>query len=149
MDHEKPGQARGRLRPGERVPSEISPTQPSGLGHGTVTDDQARPAALIRRLTPREREIVQLLAAGLKDFAIARQLSISKATVATHVRRIKARLGVTYRHQIVAWAAARSTAAHPDVLPDEEATLNSTPTGSQDPDVGSGAATFDRRRPGR
>ena len=40
-----------------------------------------------RTLTPRERQIAILVAEGLKDVSIARQLTLSPATVATYVRR--------------------------------------------------------------
>jgi DNA-binding NarL/FixJ family response regulator len=55
-------------------------------------------------LTPREQEILQLLAAGLDQRAIAEQLVISPKTVATHIQRILGKLGVRSRAQAVAYA---------------------------------------------
>jgi DNA-binding response OmpR family regulator len=55
-------------------------------------------------LTSREREILDLLAAGLDQNAIAAQLVISPRTVATHVEHILGKLGVRSRTQAVALA---------------------------------------------
>jgi DNA-binding CsgD family transcriptional regulator len=54
------------------------------------------------RLSPREREIVLLVAQGHPTKAIARHLGISIWTVATHLRRIFARLGVGSRAAMIA-----------------------------------------------
>jgi DNA-binding NarL/FixJ family response regulator len=56
------------------------------------------------RLTPREQEILDLLAAGLDQRAIADRLVISPKTVATHIQRILGKLGVRSRAQAVAYA---------------------------------------------
>ncbi len=61
-------------------------------------------------LTPRENEVVTLLAAGLSNRDIARQLFISPATAARHVANILAKLGFSSRAQVAAWAAGRSAA---------------------------------------
>jgi DNA-binding NarL/FixJ family response regulator len=57
-------------------------------------------------LTPREREILAMLAEGLPAAAIARELVISPKTVATHIQRILLKLGVHSRAQAVAFAHA-------------------------------------------
>ena len=44
-------------------------------------------------LSPREREVLQLLADGIATRQIARQLGISYSTVRTHMRSISAKLG--------------------------------------------------------
>lgn len=56
------------------------------------------------RLTPREQEILDLLATGLDQRAIADRLVISPKTVATHIQRILGKLGVRSRAQAVAYA---------------------------------------------
>jgi DNA-binding NarL/FixJ family response regulator len=61
-------------------------------------------ATTISRLTRREREVLQLLAAGLRPDEIARQLFISKKTVATHVENMLRKLGVRSQTQAVAMA---------------------------------------------
>jgi len=55
-------------------------------------------------LTPREYEIVRLIARGLSNREIADELVISPATAARHVANILARLGFSSRTQIASWA---------------------------------------------
>jgi DNA-binding NarL/FixJ family response regulator len=55
-----------------------------------------------RRLTTRETEILGFLATGLGTSAIARELSISPATVRNHAQRILAKLEVHSRLAAVA-----------------------------------------------
>jgi DNA-binding CsgD family transcriptional regulator len=54
--------------------------------------------------TSREREVLALLAAGATDEQIAEMLQLSAATVQTHVRNAKAKLGARTRAQAVAMA---------------------------------------------
>jgi two-component system, NarL family, response regulator LiaR len=51
------------------------------------------------RLTPREREVLQLVGRGFPNKRIARQLGVSEKTVKTHVGHVLAKLGVTDRTQ--------------------------------------------------
>ena len=55
-------------------------------------------------LTPRELDIMQLLARGLSNCAISRAIHLSEATVKTHVTRILGKLDVTSRVQAVVLA---------------------------------------------
>jgi DNA-binding CsgD family transcriptional regulator len=57
--------------------------------------------------TPRERQILALLAGGATDVQIASRLELSPATVQTHVRNAKAKLGARTRTQAVALALRR------------------------------------------
>ncbi len=61
----------------------------------------------VRIPSAREREILSLLAEGETDSQIAARLSLSPATVQTHVRNAKAKLGARTRAQAVALALAR------------------------------------------
>jgi len=56
----------------------------------------------LARLSPREREILDLLAAGLTGQAIASSLFLSPETVRTHVRNATTKLGAKTRVQAVA-----------------------------------------------
>lgn len=55
-------------------------------------------------LTPREREVVELLATGLSGARIAEQLVISRETVRTHVRNAMEKLGARTRPHLIAIA---------------------------------------------
>jgi PAS domain S-box-containing protein len=57
--------------------------------------------------TVREREVLTLLAGGATDGQIAHKLALSPATVQTHVRNAKAKLGARTRAQAVALALRR------------------------------------------
>lgn len=64
----------------------------------------SHPARLGRELTPREREILELLAAGRTAPAIAGTLVLSTRTVQKHIEHIYDKLGVQSRHELVAYA---------------------------------------------
>jgi len=69
------------------------------------------PAATESRLsmlTPREREILDLLAEGVSPTEIADRLVISPKTVSTHIQHVLAKLGVQSRVQAVALALRTS-----------------------------------------
>ena len=51
------------------------------------------------RLTPREREVLELIGRGFPNKRIARRLEVSEKTVKTHVGHVLAKLGVTDRTQ--------------------------------------------------
>jgi DNA-binding NarL/FixJ family response regulator len=55
-------------------------------------------------LTDREREVLQLVARGLPNKRIARELGVSEKTVKTHVSNILAKLGVDDRTQAALYA---------------------------------------------
>jgi two-component system, NarL family, response regulator LiaR len=55
-------------------------------------------------LTPREREVVGLIARGLSNKRIALELGISEKTVKTHVSNILGKLGLTDRTQVALYA---------------------------------------------
>jgi DNA-binding NarL/FixJ family response regulator len=62
------------------------------------------PASPITLLTPREREVLSLLAQGLSNRDIAKNLVVSERTARTHVSNILAKLGLASRTQAALWA---------------------------------------------
>lgn len=71
---------------------------------GTMTT--AAPADGGRLLTPKEREVLALLAQGRSNRQIAETLFISGATVKTHLTHLYEKLGVKDRQQAIATALA-------------------------------------------
>lgn len=68
------------------------------LGHDIRTGDP---------LTRREREIAELVSAGLTNRAIADQLVLSERTVEGHMRNMLAKLQLTNRTELAAWIRPR------------------------------------------
>jgi DNA-binding NarL/FixJ family response regulator len=61
----------------------------------------------IDQLTPREREVLRLLARGYAYKEIAAELFISIKTVETHASNVLRKLQLSNRHQLTRWAADR------------------------------------------
>ena len=79
----------------------------AGEPRGTESDLLSlRSSPLLEPLTAREREVLQLLVAGLSNSAIAQELVISVGTVKRHVNSIYGKLAVNSRTQAVARAHA-------------------------------------------
>lgn len=74
---------------------------PLGLINAALrqTERAVHPADALAALTSRERQVLVLVAEGLTNKEIARQLSVSPATIKAHVERIIAKLGVSDRTQ--------------------------------------------------
>jgi DNA-binding NarL/FixJ family response regulator len=78
---------------------------PSGRGEkaGTAALSEATP-----RLTAREQEVVRLVARGMANKTIARQLCISPRTVEGHLNHVFEKLGANSRTEVVHYALANS-----------------------------------------
>jgi NarL family two-component system response regulator YdfI len=119
--HSRPGWTGDALRAGVRaiLPSEVSPEQlaaaleaamaglvvvhPSAIAVALPAPSAALSplAELAEPLTPREREVLEMLASGLVNKEIAAKLSISEHTVKFHVASILGKLGAATRTEAV------------------------------------------------
>jgi DNA-binding NarL/FixJ family response regulator len=75
-----------------------------------LTEPEAGAPELPDGLTPREAEVLALIAEGLTNAEIADRLVVSAATVKTHVNHIFAKAGVRDRAQAVVYAYANGLA---------------------------------------
>lgn len=80
------------------------------LGRNGPPPDTAPRSRAAGAPTQREREVVTLIALGLETDQIADELSISRATVRTHVRNAMTKLGAHTRAQLVAIVLTRNDA---------------------------------------
>lgn len=99
-----------------------------------------------RRLTRRERQVIELVARGRTNAEIARSLGIRRPTVARLLSNAMARLGAERRAQAVVLAAERSDAVEapiPVLQPDGRAILGLLAEGST---LGAAAATLGMSR---
>ena len=76
----------------------VAPTVFAALRRGPEADAQGHPY----ELTPREREVMTLVAEGLSNRAIAERLVLTEKTVKNHVHNTYRKLGVTRRGQAIA-----------------------------------------------
>jgi DNA-binding NarL/FixJ family response regulator len=68
---------------------------------GTPVDSE------LDQLTPREREVLRLIARGYAYKEVARELDISARTVESHVSAVLRKLQLSNRHQLTSWANER------------------------------------------
>lgn len=59
------------------------------------------------RLTPREREVMRLIARGYTYREVANELVLSVRTVESHVSAVLRKLQLSDRHELTRWASAR------------------------------------------
>ena len=89
-----PAARRSRLRSGLRAYSSALTARPSTTDGPKIKDG----------LTPREVEVLGLIAGGLSNGEIAARLYISEGTVKSHVNHLLAKIGGRDRAQAVAYA---------------------------------------------
>ena len=102
--------AAGKVAPDAVLARVLRAAERSGRGDVVVAVEQARiarpggsgrAAALLDRLTPRELEVLALMADGLRNADIVARLVVSEATVKTHITHIFAKLEVKTRVEAV------------------------------------------------
>ncbi|MHA6312434.1 MULTISPECIES: two-component system response regulator NarL [unclassified Pantoea] len=69
-----------------------------------LREDRPAPARDINQLTRRERDILQLISAGMTNKAIARKLAISESTVKVHVKYLLKKMNLKSRLEAAVWA---------------------------------------------
>jgi len=89
---------------GEAMPREAMLALATGEA---VLKQEAAPGVGSVSLTPREREIAELVADGLSNRAISQRLVIAQRTAECHVENILTKFGYHSRSQIAAWVAER------------------------------------------
>jgi DNA-binding NarL/FixJ family response regulator len=73
--------------------------------HGEIPEGEVDPE--LDQLTPREREVLRLIARGYLYKEIAARLSISPKTVEAHVGAVLRKLQLSSRHELSRWAVER------------------------------------------
>lgn len=79
----------------------------SGMLANAVRDDTSAPPSDDISLTEREQEILALIAEGMSNKLIARELNISDGTVKVHVKNLLRKLNLRSRLQAAVWALGR------------------------------------------
>jgi DNA-binding NarL/FixJ family response regulator len=79
----------------------LDPVVAARLVESLATSEEDRP---LDRLTPREREVLELIGRGFPNKRIAQRLDVSEKTVKTHVGHVLAKLGVSDRTQAAVFA---------------------------------------------
>ena len=75
---------------------------------GEVAPEVADPE--LDQLSPREREVMRLIARGYTYKELARRLDLSVKTVETHVSAVLRKLQLSSRHELTRWATERRLA---------------------------------------
>jgi len=79
---------------------ELFVADPAAPGPGAP----ATPSADVEGLTRREADVVRLVAQGLNNRQVAKEMFVSEATVKTHLNHILAKLAMQDRAALIAWA---------------------------------------------
>ncbi|MBA2713376.1 MAG: response regulator transcription factor [Rubrobacteraceae bacterium] len=82
-----------------------------------VRREESEARAKLGKLTPREREVLEVLAEGLGDKEIAERLHVGLGTVRSHVESILAKLEVASRLQALVFAVRHDAVKISQILP--------------------------------
>jgi DNA-binding NarL/FixJ family response regulator len=98
------GDAVARVAEGDAV---FSPRLAGFVLDAFAAGDRVGDDAELDTLTPREREVLQLIARGYRYKEIAARLHLSVKTVEAHVSSVLRKLQLTSRHELARWAQER------------------------------------------
>lgn len=76
----------------------------SSLAELNTLDELLQPTISLQDLTPKEREVLALIAKGLTNKAIAKELEVAEKTVKTHVSNVLSKLNLKTRTAAALWA---------------------------------------------
>jgi two-component system, NarL family, nitrate/nitrite response regulator NarL len=102
-----------KAAPGERICDAIAAVArgevilPAEVQAGLASEIRLRSERVRPALSPREQEVLALIAEGLSAPAVARELQLSTATIKTHLKTLYEKLGVGDRAAAVAEAMRR------------------------------------------
>ncbi len=99
----EPEEFMGKLQHAVQGHMVLDETLTSLLANALRAEQQA-PAATDHTLTDREREVLTLIADGMSNKLIARELDISDGTVKVHVKHMLRKLNLNSRLEAAAWA---------------------------------------------
>ena len=76
----------------------------SSLAELNTLDELLQPAISLEDLTPKEQEVLALIAKGMTNKAIAKELEVAEKTVKTHVSSVLSKLNLKTRTAAALWA---------------------------------------------
>jgi DNA-binding NarL/FixJ family response regulator len=98
----------------EQTVEGLRPVSPDVAGFLLDIDEDIAAGSSIERLTPREREVVNLIARGYSYRETAARLNISVKTLESHMGHIFEKLSVASRHELAALAYEEGYVDRPD-----------------------------------
>jgi NarL family two-component system response regulator LiaR len=112
LKNSQPAELARAVRAAQAGDAIIDPTAAARLVHALSDPDRPRTGAdtALEQLTPRERDVLGLIAQGRSNKRVALELGISEKTVKAHVGHVLAKLGVSDRTQAAVLAVQHGLA---------------------------------------